>query len=475
MTPDRILGPLLILDDISGGRLHLAAIFVAPPGQTPGPVTVNGTDIPCQPLLAYRTAHLHRARFSVPDDAPSAYGWNGETFPLASDLTGDLRLAYASCNGEEHGDLDRDGAERNAMWAQLAAQHRARPFGLLLHGGDQVYADEATHGHPLSEDWPDKIPRDPLPHDLDDLRAHLRDRFAERYIAQLNHPDYAWLVARVPALAQWDDHDICDGWGSLPRSRTYSPVGQTLFEVAKEANLAFQHGTVAGDLPARFTDPQAYHLGWQINAPGLRLLAPDLRSERTRRQVMGDDGWHAVEAQAATPFTGHTFVMSSVPLLGPRLSLLEALMVLTPRMQKYEDDLRDQWQSRAHRESWQRMLTCIMQKREAEGQDVTILSGEIHLATRAEMAARNGQPLHQLVASGITHRPPPKAWARFLGALSRLGESPLPGHPIRIRRIPGQSLRYVAERNALVLERQGDMWQAIWHFEHQGPSPALPI
>ncbi len=475
MPIDRILGPLLILDDIADGQMHLAAIFVAPHGQTVPPLRVGDRDIPCQPLLGYTAAQLFRARFAVPTDAPSSYSWNGETYDLASDLTGDLRLAYASCNGEEHGDMDRDEDERNVMWAHLAEEHRRAPFALLLHGGDQVYADEATHGHPLSEDWPDKIPRDPLPHDIDDLRAHLREGFAARYIVQLQHPSYAWLVARVPALAQWDDHDICDGWGSLPRSRTYSPVGQCLFEVAKEATLAFQHGTVAGDLPARFTDPDAYHLGWQVEAPGLRLLGPDLRGERTRRQVMDEGGWQAVEAQAAADFQGRTLVMSSVPLLGPRLSILEALMVAVPKMQKYEDDLRDQWQSRAHRDSWRRMLTLMMQMQETDGQDVTILSGEIHLATRAEMAARNGQPLHQLVASGITHRPPPKGWALFLGALSRLGESPLPGHPIRIRRIPGQGLRYVADRNALVLERNGDDWQAVWHFETYGPSPALAI
>ena len=475
MSLNRVLGPLLILDTIADGHMHLAAIFVAPHGENPGPVIANGTSIPTTEFLRYDTVTLHRARFDVPADAPSAYDWNGETYPLASDFSGDLRLAYGSCNGEEHGDMDRDEAERNVMWARLAEQHRAAPFALLLHGGDQVYADEDTHGHPLSHDWPEKIPRDPLPHDIDDLRAHLRTGFAARYIAQLEHPDYAWLVARVPALAQWDDHDICDGWGSLPRSRTYSPVGQCLFEVAKEATLAFQHGTTEGDLPARFTDPEAYHLGWQVEAPGLRLLGPDLRSERTRRQVMDDGGWKAAEAQAAADFKGRTLVLSSVPLLGPRLSILETLMVVTPKMQKYEDDLRDQWQSRAHRDSWRRMLTLMMQMQETEGQDVTLLSGEIHLATRAEMAARNGQPLHQLVASGITHRAPPKAWARFLGALSRLGENPLPGHPIRIRRIPGQRLRYVADRNALVLERKGPNWHAIWHFETTGPSPALPI
>ncbi len=129
------------------------------------------------------------------------------------------------------------------MCARMAEQHGDADLALLLHGGDQVYADEATQGHPLSEDWPDSILKDPLPHDLDDLRVHLRERFLERYTAQLAQADYAWLEARAPSPTQWDDHDICDGWGSLKRSRTYSPVGQTLFAVAREArtNFATRH------------------------------------------------------------------------------------------------------------------------------------------------------------------------------------------------------------------------------------------
>lgn len=471
---ERILGPLLILDNLADGQMHLAAVFIAPSGQSVPPVRVDGTDVPVQPLLAYGASQVWRARFARPADAPSAYEWDGTRFELASDLSGDLRLAFASCNGEEHGDMARDAEERNALWARMAHEHREAPFALLLHGGDQVYADEATHGHPLSEQWPDKIPRDALPHDLDDLRDHLRERFLERYTAQLAQADYAWLVARVPSLAQWDDHDICDGWGSLPRSRTYSPVGQVLFSVAREATLAFQHGTVAGDLPARFADLDGYHLNWAVHAPGLRIMAPDLRSERTRRQVMDDGGWKDVEDHANTPFPGRTLVVSSVPLLGPRLSILETLMVLIPKMQKYEDDLRDQWQSRAHRSSWQRMLQAMLQIQEVEGQDVTVLSGEIHLATRAEMDAKDA-PLQQLVASGITHRAPPRAWARALGVLSTLGEAPLPNHPIRIRRIPGQRGRYVAERNYLTLHRKGDAWSARWEFERSGTSPAHPL
>ena len=472
---NRVLGPILILDDLRDGEMHLAALFVAPTGAAPAPIEVDHSQIQPEKLATYQQADVWRCRFRRPADAPSSYHWQGTDYPLAGCAEGDQRIAYVSCNGEEHGDLDRDNGERNLMWARLNKAHQSDPFSLLLHGGDQVYADEVTLGHPLSNDWPDRVPRDPSRADLAELRDHLRHGFLQRYLAIYRAPEFADLVARVPSLMQWDDHDICDGWGSLRRSRTYSPVGQLLFEVAREAALLFQHGCTEGDLPPRFDDPTGLHLGWSIEAPGLRLLAPDLRSERSRREVMGTSGWRMMERASATPCPGRTLVMSSVPLLGPRLSILEWIMMAIPSMQKYEDDLRDQWQSRAHRDSWQHMLEIMQRIAEPEDQQVTVLSGEIHLAARAEMSLSPRKTLHQLVASGISHRAPPGAWARILDGLARFGDSPLPGHPIRILRIPGQSHRYVAQRNYLVLKNSENNWTAQWEFETSGPSAPLPL
>ena len=473
--PPIVTGPILFLDDIGASGAQLSALFIATGRARPEPVkTVDGVHA-AERLADYDHATVWRARFHLPADRPSSYQWSGESYDVAGDLRGDMRIAYVSCNGEEIGDLEREGSERNAMWARLREDHRSAPFSLLLHGGDQVYADQVTEGHPLSEDWPEHIPKDPSRADLADLRHHLRERFLERYTGLYRAPEFAWIAARVPSLMQWDDHDICDGWGSLPRSKTYSPVGQTLFEVARESFLTFQHASADGDLPRRFHDPSGLHLGWSVRTAGLRILAPDMRSERTRRAIMGEGGWAMMRAEAAAPVHCHTFLMSSVPLLGPRLSLLEALMVAVPKMQKYEDDLRDQWQSRAHRAEWCDMLRLVRDIALADGHDVTVLSGEIHLATRATMKLRTDHWLHQLVASGIAHRAPPKAWARFLGALAQLGESPLRGNPIRIRRIPGQASRYIAERNYLLLERHSDSWRARWVLEQSGTTPPLTL
>ena len=210
MTND-ILGPYLVLDDIRNGQLHLAAVVAGPEGADLPPVLTEDGAAPMRELGRIGATRLWRARFTRPLDAPSDYRWNGETFRLAGGLAGDMRIAFVSCNGQEHGDLDRPAEERNAMWARLSAEHDARPFSLLLHGGDQIYADEATHGHALSEDWPRHVPRDPPRRELDGLRSHLRQRFAERYLSLLRNPHYTRICARVPSLAQWDDHDICDG------------------------------------------------------------------------------------------------------------------------------------------------------------------------------------------------------------------------------------------------------------------------
>lgn len=473
-SPDMI-GPILVLDEIRDDEMHLSALFVGTVVTAPEPIEVRGQPTPVSMLLACGARALWRARFRVPALQASSYSWRGRRYDLAGELAGDLRIAYASCNGEEVSDLDRGRDERNVMWARLARQHETTPFVLLLHGGDQVYADEATRGHPLSEDWPEDNPQDPSRADLEDLRRHLREAFFTRYAAVYSAPEMAWLCARLPSLMQWDDHDICDGWGSLPRSRTYSPVGQMIFDVAREMALAFQHAARDGDLPGRFADPKGLHLGWQVAANGFRLVAPDLRSERTRRQIMGAGGWSMMEAARDSDFRGRTLLMSSVPLLGPRLSLLECVMRFHPKMLKYEDDLRDQWQSRAHRDEWRRMLELLRDMSAPGSSGITVVSGEIHLAARATMTLGGGRVLHQLTASGISHRAPPRRWARALGVLSWLGDAPLAGHPIRMRRVPGQRGLFAAERNFLVLSRHDVAWTACWDLETSGMTGDLDI
>ncbi|TQS70866.1 alkaline phosphatase family protein [Rhodobacteraceae bacterium] len=469
-SPPTQIGPFLYFRASDAAGVAVDAIVIRKDTTPPAPILIQDTSH-APHLLVQLPAHtVWRYRLTLPPEA-TGYRFDGDTYRVTAHHAGDLRIGFVSCNGEEHGDLTRPEPERNVMWHRLLEQHRKAPMALLVQGGDQIYADEVTDGHPLSENWPDDVPLDPGAEDLADLEAHLSRGFIDRYLTVLGAAAPARLMAEVPSLAIWDDHDICDGWGSLRQQATMSAVGQCLFRVARRFYLLFQHGAVEADVPDLFLDAQGYSLSWRHHLPGVTLLAPDLRSERRRRQVMGIPGWRAID-ETRLAAGDHMILVSSVPLLGPRLSLVEGLMMSIPKMQKYEDDLRDQWQSRAHRAEWQRMLRRVLEWRKAG--PVTVISGEIHLATRAEMKSAPG-PVHQLVASGISHRAPSAGYARGLGLLAGLGEAPLADHPIRILPVPGQKRRYTAERNALVLERVDGTWSARWHLESSGITPPLEL
>ena len=141
-------------------------------------------------------------------------------------------------------------------------------------------------------------------------------------------------------------------------------------------------------------------------------------------------------------------LLSSVPFLNADLSLLERLLVLVPGQQLYQDDLRDQWTSFAHRAEWRR-LHARLAELVAHGVEVTLLSGEIHLGAAGRARTPGGDYL-QAISPGIAHRPPPPAFVRGLEWLARRPSQP--GLPAGLEPLPGQGgRRYLAERGWLEL------------------------
>ncbi|MDN3518519.1 alkaline phosphatase family protein [Aquisalimonas lutea] len=466
------VGPVLFFRGHDGVRLHLMALMAVSADDASLEVAAGSDAV--EPVLLYQSSGIcvHGYSFSLPADEGGTYTVNGDEYFVAGIPDGDVRLAYVACNGLEQGDRERDLDERNVLWKRLAEQHRSVPFHLLLHGGDQLYADEMLDVHASVRSWANGGPDDG--EEVAFVSALLRELLLRRYLELYSQRDPAWLLARVPSLCMWDDHDICDGWGSLPARQLDAAIGQAVFRVAREMFMVFQLGSPPDEPPPACPDRTGRNLTWAVTLPGVSLVAPDLRSERRPERVMGETGWRAFQEGLDRANGDRVFVLSSVPALGPRLSWVELAMHITPGAQKYEDDLRDQWQSRWHRHEWRRFLSAMLAVHERDESPVTVLSGEIHLATRATMAAKAG-PLHQLVSSGITHPPPPRAYARALGWLARLGEAPLTDHPIRLHPLPGQRTVYTPQRNYLVLQRSSGRWLAWWELEEDGATPPLAL
>ena len=468
------IGPILYLRGYESDRLLLSALAVRPAGERAGVLKVGQECISPAVLVERCGMAVDRYLFTVPASVDACYEFGGSRFCVNADVSGDLRIAYVSCNGMEHGDLDRPEQERNALWRRLAEQHAENPFNLLLHGGDQVYSDEMPDAHPASRGWPKEVPDQLDPYSVAELDRVLRDAWFRRYVHVFGQPEFAWLAARVPSLAMWDDHDIADGWGSYPDSVLDSEVGRCIFSAAREGFLLFQLAAGPGELPQFCPDRTGENLTWSVGLPGLRVVAPDLRSERRRCRVMGEPGWKALRSALCGSDGNRVLLLSSVPAIGPRLSILERFMYSTPWKEEYQDDLNDQWQSIRHRGEWRRFLRDVIELHERDGTRVTLLSGEIHLATRGTVETAAGE-LHQLVASGIAHPPPGRMLSRVLGAFANLAGSPLAGHRIRLLPLPGQRAIYTPERNYLVLSRSSGQWRAVWELEHGGATPPLPI
>ncbi|WP_244639609.1 alkaline phosphatase D family protein [Aureimonas endophytica] len=474
----RCVGPILFARGARSDECRLTALLVL--GEGDAPPVLRG------PRGEAKPARLHQFfgwtawgyDFALPAEAGASYALGDRAFAVAADMTGDIRVAFASCNGQEAGDGERPLDERNHMWRRLALEHRTRPFSLLIQGGDQLYADEAMFCHPALARWAKaSLAEKPDIAFTPEMREAARRWYAERYVKLAAEPAMAEVVARVPSLMMWDDHDIMDGWGSHPPELQTSPVGQGLFAVAREMFMLFQLGIAPDGVSPLAPDPEGLSFTLGAAFPRLRVLLPDLRSERRLTRVMGPAGWRAFERTLASVREGErVLVVSTVPVLGPRLSLVERLMNRMPGTQDYEDDLRDQWQSHAHRVEWRDFLECLERLAVDDGAQVTVLSGEIHLAARGTMPFREGGgDLHQLVASGITHPEPSALYAKALGLLARFGEAPIKGCPIRMRPLPGKRAVYTAERNYLVLERRAERWTAEWELEKSGRSPPLEI
>ncbi|MDZ7811436.1 MAG: hypothetical protein U5L11_17065 [Arhodomonas sp.] len=116
----------------------------------------------------------------------------------------------------------------------------------------------------------------------------------------------------------WDDHDICDGWGSLPEAALDSPLGQIVFEVAREMFLVFQLGGTPTEPPPLCLDRRRSNprLGCAASRRAAGGPGPALRAAPgagNGREPAGD----ALEAALAEAVARSTFsCFPACPLSG---------------------------------------------------------------------------------------------------------------------------------------------------------------
>jgi len=394
-------------------------------------------------------------------------------------------IAYASCNGFSSAKLARDTDKPFVLWQKMAETHHgipardgkpavpAKPFSLLLMGGDQLYADEIWESKrcPTLQAWSDlnwdkQIAAKATVKMKQEIAAFYDWLYTERW-GDIN---MSLMHATIPSVMMWDDHDIFDGWGSYPDARQKCEVFQAVFAEASRVFDVFQLRCGTGNRLNAAAGHRTLRLRFRDN----HILVLDNRSERTMAQIMSEQNWQDVKdwlVGLSKKPVANLLVMAGVPVVYRSFKTVEAIMDATPWHEEIEDDVHDHWSARSHEAERMRLIMVLINFLEAQQKlhptakvpcKGVVLSGDVHVGALGLIWCERKQlGLTQVISSGIVHPPPSAfAWAGIQLMTSDAPESLGDGEVTAEMLTPFGSPKYLRTRNFATLQTGSD--NKIW-------------
>lgn len=387
------------------------------------------------------------------------------------------RMAYASCNGFSSLKAMKGIDHKNALWTKLASKHRENPYSLLLMGGDQVYADSMWETVPLMKSWASLAFKEGNAAKASPaMQAALRQFYFDLYTERWSQPEVRPILATIPTVMMWDDHDLIDGWGSYPATRQECDVFQkAIWPAASKAFRTFQQQLKDSEKPARMLAPD-HGFSFRHVIGRLAIVALDMRSERSADRILTQAHWDAIY-QWLDELTDidHLLILSSIPVVYPGFETLERVLGWLPGHQELEDDLRDHWNSRPHKGERLRLVHRLFRLTESAIARPTLISGDVHVAALGYVesdrsGATGGAVINQIISSAIVHPGPPAAVVFALRHLFDNSDEIDRGIVGRMVDFPGTQVRFIGKRNFMTLEPDARMKENFrlwvnWWFE----------
>ncbi len=393
------------------------------------------------------------------------------------------QMVYASCNGFSSLDLMHKTKNPYYLWQAMAEQHRQAPFALLIMGGDQLYGDSIWTSVRQLESWnqkghDEKVNFTPRPQ----LRQKINQFYDTLYQQRWNNEHMSLMLASIPSVMMWDDHDIFDGWGSYPPELQECPVFQAIFEAAKHHFELFQ---VRSRKNTSLLDAQASHYAFAFRFRAYHVLGLDNRAERALHQVMSEGQWSLIKRYLNKEATsGHLLVMSGVPVVYRDFSFTEGVFEKTPWEEDLTDDLKDHWRAKEHQGERARLIHCLLDnvekrnKNKAENNKTIILSGDVHIGCVGVIHDMKRElKIHQVVSSGIVHPAPSRLqWMGIMTATNDREEYLDEDKNTRIAMLtPFASDRYIRQRNYVTLQMGSDKKLWVNWVSEGNDKPYYPV
>ena len=318
-----------------------------------------------------------------------------------------------------------DGCDGHAVWVdllQVVSHENNQYVRFAVLGGDQVYSDEFK-AELLAE-------RD------DAARLGIYLKAYRKFWSNIH---YRRVMAGLPAVMIWDDHEIIDGWGSevasfVPGTSRFKDEWAALFRSASSAFAVMQ---ASRNPPLLSND--AFDCCFRVGKVGFALL--DLRTNRNLigkphhercavRPVQGLDGCEqAAHAHLVRRQPGRVLARSAGrgaardEALEIRADLLRVCWRASPRgkgiyarfdqsVGDIRDDIRDAWSAENNADRADEFLDALfgLQNDPAHPVAIVILSGDIHTSGFATIyssdnrhAERSSMP--HITSSSVSYKP----------------------------------------------------------------------
>ncbi len=390
------------------------------------------------------------------------------------------KFAYTSCNGFSSESLKEKTSNPYFLWEEMAKQHNKAPFSLLLMGGDQLYADSIWGEVKKLAEWSDLPRKEKVKRKASKVMDQQIESFYDQlYRKRWSKPAMSLLLASIPSVMMWDDHDIFDGWGSYPKDIQECDVYQCIFKHAKKYFELYQIRTIKNK---SLINPASTHYAFSFPFRDYHILAIDNRAERTLDRIMSDSQWDDISTTLnGVKNDSELLLLSAVPVVYRDFSFSEGVFEATPWEEELTDDLKDQWRAKEHQGERAKLIMNLLENAKRRKGCSIILSGDIHLGCLGVINDRRdpNKPIkiHQIVSSGIVHPSPSMiAWHGIMAVTNDRDEYLNEEHTIKVSMVkPFGSDKYIRSRNYITLEMGIDekLW-VNWICEHTD-NPAYPL
>ncbi|TQV96389.1 hypothetical protein IF1G_04972 [Cordyceps javanica] len=378
-----------------------------------------------------------------------------------------MNIMFYSCNGFSESVKPDDFSGPDPMWRDVLNTHQAKPFHVMIGGGNQIYNDSVADECELFGEWLDT--RNPFnKHHTQfgpEMQKQLEEYFLERYCTWFSQGLFGLATSQIPMVNIYDDHDVFDGYGSYPDHDMRSPVFSGLGAVAFKYYMLFQHQSI---IPETETSEPSWILG--INpGPYIRelsrsvyvslggktaLLAVDTRTERTEQEVLDEKTWEKITSRLYLEVrkgqVEHLLVLLSVPIAYPRMLWLENILtsrlmdpvkalgragVFGKKLNNIDggvdvlDDLNEHWTAKNHKQERSIVVEDLQDLAMDKSVRVTILSGDVNLAAVGQFysnpqlgLAKHKDPRYMpnIISSAIVNTPPPDMFADVLNKRNKV-------------------------------------------------------